>query len=343
MSGDGSPPERRFLVTGAAGFLGRRLVARLVAEHGPGSVTALLWREGKGAAEAEGRAVLRHLGVVTVEGDLLDPASLRALPREVEGIFHLASNLDTGARDHRVNDVGTRNLIEAVGPLGARQRVIFTSSIAVTDHRQPWGEPANERSRLRRPRNEYGRRKLVAERWLEKRARCEGFSLRIVRPPALWGRGTRPGGVFDWLARLVRGGHVVARLDFPGKLSLLHVDDMAEILCREGRGEARPGEVGWLLPAAEVLTIGELLALCHRRFGRPWRPVVLPRRWWGLCDHVGRALLAASPLLPQIVANRLWQLWLTVADAFVYDEAATRQAWPDLPLRRLQDHLEEVW
>src|SRR6185295_19043888 len=119
-------------------------------------------------------------------------------------IFHLASNTDTSASDHSINDVGTTNLLNALGPLGPSTHFIFTSSIAVNDHRPDYTLPITEDTPPpERPCHEYGRKKLLTEHLLKARAAEGGFRLSIVRVCGVYGEGVRQGGLFDSIKTMV--------------------------------------------------------------------------------------------------------------------------------------------
>jgi dihydroflavonol-4-reductase len=125
------------LVTGATGHIGNVLVRQLL-ERGE-RVRALLWR-------GEDASPLAGLAVDTVEGDVLDPASLRAALDGIEVVYHLAGVISImpgrNSLVHRINVEGTRNVIEAVCEMGVR-RLIYTSSIHAI-HRAPHGTVIDE-------------------------------------------------------------------------------------------------------------------------------------------------------------------------------------------------------
>lgn len=113
----------KILVTGASGFIGSKLVPRLVAH---GHRVRTFGRKANPAA-------LSGLPVEHFSGDVADYA---AVHRAVEGcdmVFHLAGFISYRSSDrqrqHQVNVVGTRNVMQAALASGV-QRVIHTSSIA---------------------------------------------------------------------------------------------------------------------------------------------------------------------------------------------------------------------
>lgn len=114
--------ERVQLVTGYPGFIGKRLVRRLV-EEGRGEPGRLVLLVQPHHAEAA-RADLRALGAESaevVEGDVvqmhlgLSGAEFKALAAEVTDVWHLAATSWLGgerAQMRRVNVEGTRNVLD---------------------------------------------------------------------------------------------------------------------------------------------------------------------------------------------------------------------------------------
>ena len=104
--------QPRFLVTGGTGFIGRRLVLRLIEAFGPESIVCLT-KAPVTLLEAKAVESYRGAGVRLIEGNLLNqPVSAQPAPR-VDAVFHLAANIDTDAPEDalRVNDEGTRRLL----------------------------------------------------------------------------------------------------------------------------------------------------------------------------------------------------------------------------------------
>ena len=110
-----------YFVTGATGFIGKRLVKALLARRG--AVVHFLVRPGSEAKLAE---LYAYWGVgkaraVPVTGDLTSrrlgvaPEVVKALKGQVQAVYHLAAVYDLSADEDsqvRVNIEGTRNLCE---------------------------------------------------------------------------------------------------------------------------------------------------------------------------------------------------------------------------------------
>ena len=115
----------RVLVTGAAGVLGSRLVARLV-ERGH-SVRGLVLPADPLAAR------LKSTGCEIWHGDIRNPASLRGACAGIDCVYHLAAIIIS--HDPQlftdINLLGTRNVLAEAGAAGV-SHFIYVSSASVT-------------------------------------------------------------------------------------------------------------------------------------------------------------------------------------------------------------------
>jgi NAD(P)-dependent dehydrogenase (short-subunit alcohol dehydrogenase family) len=119
----------RYFVTGATGFIGKRLVKKLLARKG--SVVYFLTRE---ESRDKVPAMLEYWGVskaraIPVFGDLREPklgvskADVKLLSKNIDHFFHLAAvyDLKAGADDQiAVNVEGTRHTVALANAIGAR-------------------------------------------------------------------------------------------------------------------------------------------------------------------------------------------------------------------------------
>ena len=173
----------RILITGAAGFLGRMLTDRLVAEGAVGGapVSGLVLMD-QNAAAVTGAA----FQVEVIEGDLQSVV----LP-EADAVVHLAAVVSSEAeadlaKGLAVNLDGTRAVLEVAAGWGSNPVFLFASSVAVfaaeanaviADTTEP------------KPRSSYGTQKVMGELLVQDFARrglVRGRSLRFptisVRP-----------------------------------------------------------------------------------------------------------------------------------------------------------------
>ena len=117
----------RVVVTGGTGFIGRRVVARLLSA---GHEVVCVVRQ-PGAASA-----LAGAGASVVAGDILEAETLAAPFSGCDAVFHLAASYRVGLRPSEGarliadNVKGTRNVFERALAAGAK-RIVYTSSCTV--------------------------------------------------------------------------------------------------------------------------------------------------------------------------------------------------------------------
>lgn len=203
-------------VTGATGFIGLRLCARL-RERG-GAVRALTRRED---------ARLHGLGADTRVVDLLDPAALAAALKDCRTVIHCAANpsFGNGPQYQRDNVDTTRAMLKAVPP--GIDRFVLLSTIGAVDRTRAddCAEPLNEFS-LPHPSSDYGRSKLQCESMLKN----SGLPFSIIRPAMVVGGDMRADSHFAVFARMALRRSPFARINWPGTMSVIHVDDLVEAI-----------------------------------------------------------------------------------------------------------------
>ncbi|RUV30335.1 MULTISPECIES: D-erythronate dehydrogenase [unclassified Mesorhizobium] len=180
----------RILITGAAGMVGRKLIARL-AKDGTLSGRRIAALDLHDIVPPQAPA-LEGVGVTIHTGDLAAASGReRLVASRPDVIFHLAgvvsgeaeANFDLG---YRVNLDGTRALFDAIRLAGFAPRVVFTSSIAVFGAPFPDIIPDEFHPT---PLTSYGTQKLMGEALLAdytRRGFFDGIGIRLpticVRP-----------------------------------------------------------------------------------------------------------------------------------------------------------------
>ncbi len=167
------------LVTGGTGFLGRRLVERLLAE---GRAVAILGRTP--APELERR------GVRFIRASLDDAAAVTAACAGIETVFHVAAKVGVWGRYEdffRTNALGTRAILAGCRAHGVRN-LVYTSTPSVVYH---GGDLANANESLPLTTNcpsPYPLTKAIAEREV---LASNSPLLRTIalRPHLIWGVG----------------------------------------------------------------------------------------------------------------------------------------------------------
>ena len=181
----------RVALTGATGYTGARLLARLLRD---GHTVAALARGGH--AQAGGPRVR------WVEGDLGDARALAHLVEGADAVLHVAAVYRTAGHPDRyyrdVNVGGIERLLEAAAHQGV-SRFVHTSTVGV--HGDVQDPPADEDSPFA-PGDVYQATKAEGERAALAFHERRGVPVAVVRPGAIYGPGeTRLLKLFRAIAR----------------------------------------------------------------------------------------------------------------------------------------------
>jgi UDP-glucose 4-epimerase len=179
----------RAVVTGANGFIGRNLVAHLVA----GGWTVL----------AVDKVPCEGLAAESVILDVRTPGGLAPLLDRDTVLFHLAACADIRfslkhPRDDFDNNV--RGLFETLEAARQRSsRVLFNSTASVfnADNPLPWVETG-----LARPMSPYAAGKLAGEAYCYAYHRCYGVDVRIARLFNAYGVGMTRFAIYDLIRKV---------------------------------------------------------------------------------------------------------------------------------------------
>jgi len=327
-------------VTGGTGFIGQRLMPQLIDRFGASSITLLSYTAGK-PHEAEAAQAYRTAGVTVVDGDLNQtPITAVPPPARVDLVFHLGANIDTDTpeEEHRVNDIGTANLLAWLGESLRGARIVYTSSVAVHDRSGVADGPLTEDSPFT-PRTPYGVTKLRGERVIQDAADRLGFTWTIPRLPTVYGPGGKQGGMFDLLTTGVETGGMISRVNWPGRTSVIFVDDVGAILIDLAVRPEAANQV-YCIGSGENVTLADIAAEIATIAGRPLRLVRVPRLAWRVTRRVAWSRLVAA-LVPRRLHVTYWRLTLVVDDGFWYD-ARKFLSQNRLPLVKLPEGLRRT-
>ncbi|MBM4226685.1 MAG: NAD-dependent epimerase/dehydratase family protein [Gammaproteobacteria bacterium] len=278
----------RIAITGATGFVGRALTARL---HAEGLECTLLARQGsplRGNASAPERFlpalgdvderwaevlkdtdVLVHLATSTHQGERSDPASVTAFEATNVGL--------------------TKRLAHGAAAAGIRH-VVFMSSIKVCGERS-WMDSEGHvlvfsRESQAAPEGPYGASKWQAEQALQERCGAAGIALSVFRPPLIYGVGMR-GNLWS-LLRILDRGMPLPLASVRNQRSLLHRDSLVDAVVRAIH-QRRAGSAVYTLADLDLST-PELIRSMARGLGKPARLFPFPPRLLhGLGVLAGRA------------------------------------------------------
>lgn len=264
----------RVLLTGAGGFIGSRLLARLRAA---GVATRAVSRRPGAALRLADESRVATLTPETDFAALLDGA---------DAVIHLADGFN--AWEHlppaALHDeaegrlVTTRRLAAAAARRGVR--VIYLSTIkamcgAQAAHVLTEASPA-------RPQSLYGLLKLRAERAIAEAAETHGSRAVILRFPIVFGRGV--GGNMQRLFRLAAAPLPLPLAGIDNRRSLISAASLitaVEVIVRQPQG---PG--GVFLVHDGAMSTPAMFSHVRRALGRPPLLFAVPRGVWRLAGRL---------------------------------------------------------
>lgn len=199
----------KVVITGGAGFLGKKLARRLLQQDlaGPSGkperVSELLLFD---VTKASGPG-LDDPRVKTLAGDIANFATVQSIVQGAATVFHFAAVVSAGAEadfdlGYKVNLDGTRNVLEACRALGSNPRVVFTSSLAAFGGELP---PAVTDDTALTPQTSYGAQKSIGEFLIRDYTRKGFLRGTSVRLPTICVRTGLPNkAASTWASSVVR-------------------------------------------------------------------------------------------------------------------------------------------
>lgn len=238
------------LVTGAAGFIGARVVEVL---HLTGTAEV---RAGIRRWSGAGVARIARLPVPLVMCDVMDPDQVAAACEGVDTVIHSAMG------DRQVNREGTRHVLEAAQRQGVR-RVVFISTAEVygtatgrIDETAPYGNSSWE----------YPQSKIEAERLCHE-YQARGLATAILRPSIVYGPFS-PTWIVRYAERLASGRWRTFKGFGEGFCNLIYVDDLVLGIWLAAIRDAAVGQT-FNLNGPEVITWNDYFQRFNAALGRP--------------------------------------------------------------------------
>jgi nucleoside-diphosphate-sugar epimerase len=218
----------RVLVTGASGFLGGRLVERLVVECGA-RVRMLVRR-------VMSVAPLARFPVEVVVGDLMDPQAIARSAEDCSVVFHCAKGKGPDPVHRRAIDVdATGCIVDAARHTGAR--VVHVSTMAV--YQRPCDGLFDETAPDVPKGDLYSDAKLEGEQLALARGAQHGVPVVVIQPGVVYG--PNAGNAFEMIDEL-RTSRVILVNGGTGTCNLVYVDDAITALLLAATSDSAPGE-----------------------------------------------------------------------------------------------------
>jgi len=284
MTEVGQSLRKSLFITGASGFIGRRLLARLVPQKYD-HIYCLSRSQGASADSSPA------MNVTWLEGGIFDSDRYEQYLDSSMAVVHLAAATGKAPAEQyfKVNRDGTQRLIACCRERRVK-KFLHVSSIA-----------ANYRDKSD---YHYAQSKLEAEEVVRK----SELNYAIVRPTIVLGRES-PGWIS--LARLARLSWVPIFGDGAAQIQPIDVDDLAEALIALIEQEEFPNE-SFDLGGPNVLTIEEFLKKIHRLYHYDEARIVHlpygPLKW---------LVARAEALVPSLLPVNAGQLSVFVQDGTI--------------------------
>ena len=227
------------VVTGGAGFIGSRLVGRLLADGHQVHVVDDLSLGSKDNLAAYAQSAGLSVAVMDCRDAEFKKLCTAVRP---DRVFHLAANSDIskGSADPRTDlertFLTTYGVLEAMRAAGSKE-LIFASTSAV--YGEVPGDIREDHGPLE-PISQYGAAKLASEAYVSAHCHLYGMKTWVFRFPNVVGPNLTHGAIYDLVRRLM---HDKTRLSVLGdgtqNKPYLHVDDLLDAIFL---GASRPAE-----------------------------------------------------------------------------------------------------
>lgn len=287
----------RILVTGASGFVGQRLLPRLLASGRPVTVAT---RDPSSSKRLGGD--VRIVQVLEIGGE----TDWREALSNCSTVIHLAAQVPGRGVDEKtfveVNDRGTGRLVEQAYGSGVRSFILMSSIFSLVDNSANASVDDASSSVALSP---YGLSKLAAERHVLEFSENgrQGVSL---RPPLVYGSAAK--GNWQMLLKLAASPLPLPFGAVKNRRSLISVDNLVNAICSVvAAGDA--GVSGEFAVSENVpVSLEQIVSLSRAGMGRSRNLIPVPPKLLALgLSAVGRGRMAASLLGDLVVDSKRFQ------------------------------------
>lgn len=256
--------SKSILLTGASGFVGRQLSARILKENV--NLTCAV----RSSFVCEGASRMEHIAGIDGQTDWTKCLAGVDIVIHAAARVHIMkdTSLDPLTEFRKINVDGSLNLARQAVSAGLK-RFVFISSVKVNGEettRKPFAafdEPA--------PLDPYGQSKLEAEIALRELSHATGLEVVIIRPPLIYGPGVRAN--FLKLMQLVRIGIPLPLGAIHNCRSMVALDNLVDLLIACTHHPAASGQTFMVSDDSDV-SIAELLRMLASAMGK--RSILLP-------------------------------------------------------------------
>ncbi|WP_205710674.1 NAD-dependent epimerase/dehydratase family protein [Hydrogenophaga crocea] len=283
----------RILVTGASGFVGRRLVSELLRRRVPVRVAL---------RHASGTPAVADASYAQVHAQGLAAADWADAMHGCTHVIHLAARAHVLRESHEDPDLAfhSANVLNSIACAKAAararvQRFVFASSIGVHGHGT--GDTALSVHSAIAPETPYGRSKAAAESGLATVRNDTGLELTVVRPPLVYGP-QAPGNFGVLLRAVQRGLPLPLACVTQNRRSFVALDNLVDLLITCIDHPAAANQT-FLVSDGEDLSTADLLRRLGRAMNRPARLLPVPPALL----QAGAALLGKRDMAQRLLGN----------------------------------------
>jgi len=273
-----------YLVTGAPGWLGTRLVEILCKKKY--NVRCLVLKD-IDASE------LKNLGVKIVRGDVTDKSSLAEAVNDVDTIIHCAGIIHPRKiKDlFLVNTEGTRNLLKTAVEAAVKKFIYISSSVAQGTNIEPdvllrEHDPCN-------PYMMYGKSKWLAEQVVRDFHRQDKIKTIIIRP--CWYYGIRQPEKQTKLMKMIKKGHPLIFGDGKNLRNMTYIDNLVDGIILADSTKKAEGETYWIADERPYTTL-EIYETIAEILNVKIKPIFIPK-------FISRMLRLMNSILDRIGIN----------------------------------------
>jgi nucleoside-diphosphate-sugar epimerase len=300
-------PDDVVLVTGAAGFIGKRVVRSLL-DHGMRRIRCFI-RNSSSASKLQ--ELCSQAGATELDmfrGNLLSPDDCRAATKDVSVVIHLAAGRgEKSFPDAVLNSVvTTRNLLEACVQCGGIKRFVNVSSFAVySNTHRPHGDildescPIESRPEVRG--DAYTFAKSRQDEIVTQYGRDRGVPYVLVRPGVVYG----PGNTAIHGRVGIDTFGIFLHLGGSNRIPFTYVDNCADAIALAALKPAAEGEIFNIVD--DDLPTSRQFLRQYKRNVRPFRSVYVPKALsYMLCALWEKYSLRSQGQLPPAFNRSRW-------------------------------------
>jgi len=252
-------------ITGVTGFIGKAFLKKLLVKLEPEDRIFVLTRKEFACSDER---------VVQLMGDLESISAFKEKILNCEYFFHLAAYSVFGDKfDYdKTNYLPVVQIVDILRENRVLKNFIFLSSIGAVDRSKHdnCSEPLTIDS-VPAPTSNYGRSKLKSEEYIRK---C-GIPYTIIRPTWVYGSEMRNKSHINRFVSIVYENSLFPRFAFPGRVSLIHVDDLAHALVKSIDNNEIINKT--YFAETEALSIGNIFRIIYNKIiGKDIRQIKLP-------------------------------------------------------------------